>query len=408
VKSLRERLAQFDRPPRRTAVAGVVRGNEPLRALLDRGARWVGSAPDGYLRMEADVDGLAPPHQVVGARACRRLAAVEPLGDHWVVLDTETTGLESGTGTFVFLIGLLHWSPEGARRVQLFLPEPAGEESLLSALVEELADADLIVTYNGRSFDVPRLRTRLRLQRLDADVLERPHLDLVHPARRILRTWLAGVRQVDLEYHLLGLDRDDDLPGSHAPEVYRTLLADGLDAGLGEVVDHNARDVDRLARLATWFARCVGDDPPEGLPGSARMAVARLLAHRGESDEARVHVCRLVEDSDRAVALAARRMLAHLLRRQRRFAEAAREWETIVAAAPLDVDAHVEWAKLCEHRLGDLERARDVVQRALRAAIDRRRLDPSAPARRADLLHRLQRIERRRGRGGGIDGVGAH
>ncbi len=408
MKSLRERLAQFDRPARSTPAVDHVADGEPLRALLDAGARWVGEPPGGHLRTEAGIEGLAPPGEAVGTRACRRLAAVEPRGAHWVVLDTETTGLESGTGTMVFLVGLLHWSPAGARRVQLFLPEPAGEHGLLSALLDELAPADLIVTYNGRSFDVPRLRTRLRLQRFDTDGLERPHLDLVHPARRILRTWLDGLRQADLEQHLLGLDRDDDLPGSHAPEVYRTLQADGRDAGLVGVVEHNARDVDRLARLATWFARCVGDDPPPELPGSARLAVARLLVHRGERDEAEAHLVRLADHPDRQVALSARRMLAHVLRRQQRFVDAAREWETIVASAPMDVDAHVEWAKLCEHRLGDLERAHEVVRRALRVDMDRRRLDPAATGVRADLIHRLQRIERRRRRGRGIDGVGAH
>lgn len=395
MKSLRERLAQFDRPvaPR----PPVREDGDPLRGLLAAGAAWVGAAPTGHLRLEAALDTVAP--DVLGVEACRRLCADEPTGDHWVVLDTETTGLESGTGTLVFLVGLVHWTPTRSWRVQLLMPEPAAEASMLDALTDELSDADLLISYNGRSFDVPRLRTRLRIQRRDTDVLERPHLDLVHPARRFLADHLATRRQIDLETHLLGLPREDDLPGSHAPEVYRCLLADGVDAGLRGVVDHNARDVDRLVDLTAWFARCVDDTVDPGLPAAVHLATARWLARRGWWAPAEARLRTLLDDPD--AGHLARRQLADGLRRQRRFDEAVREWERIVAAAPHDVEAHVECAKLFEHRLRDLDRAHDVVTRALRAAIDRRTLDPSAPSVHAALVHRLRRIERRRARGVG-------
>lgn len=404
MKSLRERLEQFDRPqvprpqPTRT-------GGDPLESVLAAGATWVGKAPTGHLRLEQTAPAIDDPREVVGEEACRRLCGDGPTGDHWVVLDTETTGLETGTGTLVFLVGLVHWTPTRTWRIQLLMPEPAAEASMLAALADELHDADLLISYNGRSFDVPRLRTRMRLQRQDPSILDRPHLDLVHPARGLLGTWLHERRQIDLETALLGLPRHDDLPGSHAPEVYRTLLADGVDTGLGGVVDHNARDVDRLVDLAQWFARCVDDHPDPHLPLTVHLATARWLARRGYWDAAEVRLRDLVEQDEHSIVVGARRLLADGLRRQRRFDEAVRQWEQIVVASPHDVEAHVECAKLFEHRLHDLERAHDVVTRALRAAVDRRTLDPSAPSVHAALVHRLRRLQRRRARGGGDVGI---
>ena len=399
MKSLRQRLAQFDRPAAPRPSMAADRAGDPLGALLDAGARWEGSAPTGHLRLEAELPPREAPGIGVGREACQRLCGEAPDGDHWVVLDTETTGLESGTGTMVFLIGLVHWTPERTWRVQLLMPEPAAEAALLEAMAAELEGADLLISYNGRSFDVPRLRTRMRLQRQDPVVLERPHLDLVHPARRLLSGWLSERRQVDLESALLGLPRHGDLPGSFAPEVYRNLLADGTDTGLAGVVEHNARDVDRLVDLALWFARCVDDYPEPRLPEAVHLATARLLVRRDRWPQAEARLRWLVDADDPCVATAARRLLADGLRRQRRFAEAVREWERIIVAAPHDVEAHVECAKLFEHRLRDLDRAHEVVRRALRAASDRKQLDPTSPSVHAELVHRLRRLERRRQRG---------
>lgn len=404
MKSLRDRLAQFDRPVAPRAKPVVTEG-DPLASVLEAGARWIGAAPTGHLRLEQTGFGADDPREVVGAEACRRLCGATPTGDHWVVLDTETTGLETGTGTLVFLVGLVHWTPTRTWRVQLLMPEPAAEASMLAALAEELDGTDLLISYNGRSFDVPRLRTRMRLQRQDPAVLERPHLDLVHPARGLLGGWLPERRQIDLETKLLGLARHDDLPGSHAPEVYRNLVADGIDTGLAGVVDHNARDVDRLVDLAQWFARCVDDHPDSRLPAVVHLSTARWLARRGHWPAAEVRLRALVDHDERVVATGARRQLAEGLRRQCRFAEAACEWESILSVAPHDVEAHVECAKIFEHRLRDLDRAHDVVTRALRAEVDRRTLDPSAPSVHAALVHRLRRLQRRRARGAGDAGI---
>ena len=408
MRSLRDRLAQFDRTPRPSApapAASAERVDDPLRALLDGGAEWVGAAPTGHLRIEETLDeSPGPGWECVPAEAWRLFGAEVPRGDHWVVLDTETTGLESGTGTLVFLVGLVHWQAERVRRVQLFLPEPAGEAGFLEALSAELAPADALLSYNGRGFDVPRLRSRLRLQRMETAVLDRTHLDLLFPARRLLRHGLPDVRLQTLEREILGRPRHDDLPGEFAPEVYRCLLADARDTGLDAVVLHNARDVERLPPLARWLARCVGPQPPIELPPEGRLEAGRLHAERGDPQWACALFEELAHAPERELRRGARERLASMLRRAGRFDEAAAIWRAQVEEFPADLQARVELAKLCEHRLGDLEGAREAVVDALRRGREfgaLGRVEGAGHDTRRELDHRLRRLRRKIARRGG-------
>ena len=390
MRTLRERLSQFDRPglqavspapAPRSAAAGA-----PFDALIEAGAVWVGEAPTGHLRLESELGPpLDAPWEMVPAAAWNLLGAPLPAADHWVAFDTETTGLESGTGTLVFLVGLLHWTPTRTWKVQLFLPEPAAERGLLQALAQEFETVDAVLSYNGRAFDLTRLRSRFLLQRLDPQVLDRPHLDLLFPARRLLRRSLGDVRLGTLERVVLNRPRTDDLPGEFAPEVYRSLLADRIDAGLEAVVLHNARDVESLPLLARWLARAVLEPASIGLAPLACLEVARLHLLRGERTRAELMLRALGADPAPVLRLRARRELAGLLRRERRFEEAAQIWRQQIDEFPSDVLARVELAKLCEHRLGDLGGAHAIVLGALVHERDRR----------AELDRRLQRIRRK-------------
>jgi hypothetical protein len=386
VKDLRTRLARFDRAP---AVRRIEPDADPLAGVVGLGARWHGEAPSGYLRIERAL-GAAPE-----ASDLRGLDPSIP-GGTLAVLDTETTGLESGTGTLVFVIGLVLWSGREQRLVQLFLPEPAGEQAFLSALVEELADVDALVSYNGKGFDVPRLRSRMRLHRMDDTCLELPHLDVLYPTRRLVRGWLPDARLKTVEEHLLGIVREGDLPGEFAPEVYRNLQLEGRDTGLGDVVRHNALDVEHLPRLAHRLARVLVHGEWDGLPAACGLEVARDLLDRGLARRARPILEAVIDQDDGAARARARAVLAQSLRRTGDFPAAAECWRAHLKDQPGDLHARVELAKLLEHRLGDLPSALALTAEA-RTLLSLRA--EAHPALCEALDHRYRRLVRRIGRG---------
>lgn len=398
-------LIPVDREPR-SAVEPTLR---PLEALLQRGARWVGSAPCGYLRWEEPVAEGAwpgPPACAVPADAFWRLARQDAPGPGaWAVLDTETTGLAGGAGTLVFLVAVLLWDPSGARCIQYFLPEPEGERAMLQAVIDDLATAAALVSYNGRAFDLPHLRARMRLHRIDESAFDRPHLDLLHPVRRLGAGWMPDARLATAEAQLLGRPRGpDDIPGSEAPWIYQSYLIDGVDTGLGPIADHNRRDVESLMRLAAVVAAgFAGGDAASHLPAAARLAAARALLRAGEVEAARELLQALADVATHAEVELRAGAHWHLFQCHRRTGDAPRALaalEQLDAPGPWRMQALVEAAKLLEHRFRDFAAARERVLRALRLTEVGVALtsEPRSTAAQQALMHRLRRLERRAAR----------
>jgi uncharacterized protein YprB with RNaseH-like and TPR domain len=377
-------LARFDRASRPRTPAEAA-DEDPLVGAKALGATWQGEAPAGYLRIERPLEPTVP-------RACVEILEEGFPGGDLLVLDTETTGLESGTGTLVFVVGLVRWSIEGQSLVQLFLPEPAGERAFLAAMCRELESAAGLVSYNGRGFDVPRLRSRMRLHRIDDDVLDLPHLDLLYPTRRLVRGWLPDARLKTVEEQLLSIVREGDLPGEFAPEVYRNLQLESRDTGIADVIRHNALDVENLPKLAGRLARALSGEEAGALPHRCLLEVARHRLDRGAPAE---HLLRqVIEGPDPAARGEARAMLARLRRRAGDHAAAARVWSDHLADQPGDLLARVELAKLLEHHLRDLEGALALVAEARTLAGLRRSANPTLSE---ALDHRYRRLVRRIG-----------
>jgi hypothetical protein len=385
---LRQRLARFDRartPTRSSAPAPVA---DPLEALYAAGAEWCGRAPSGFLRRELSLPRLPQPDP------SRLLGPDQPVGTRALVFDTETTGLESGTGTLVFMVGFVRWE-DRSRLVQYFLPEPAGEATFLSAVAEELAAADWLLSYNGKGFDLPRLRSRMRLHRRDVDVLELPHVDLLHPVRRLVKGWLPDARLKTVEEAVLGRRREDDLAGEFAPAVYRDLQLDRRDSGLAEVLRHNALDVENLPALARRVSEILAGRSLEGLPAEAALPVGRSALDRGEEELAGRALQLAVRGGLPATRARARRLLATGCRRAGRYREAARHWREQIEDQPSDLSARVELAKLHEHRFADPAGALQLVEEA--RSFQSRRPDRAGFGG-DDLDHRKRRLLRKLGK----------
>lgn len=170
-----------------------------------------------------------------------------------VLLDTETTGLAGGTGTYVFLVGLGFLTADTAGPAfvvrQYFLRELREERALLHALGATLARFGALVTFNGKSFDWPLLATRYTLARQTLPVAAWPHLDLLHPARRVWKHRLPSCSLGALEAAILGVRRVNDVPGALIPDLYFRYLRDGDPRPLLPVLAHNEADIVSLAAL---------------------------------------------------------------------------------------------------------------------------------------------------------------
>ena len=135
-------------------------------------------------------------------------------------LDTETTGLSGGTGTLAFLIGLGWYDGDAFITRQLFARDFSEEAALLDCLTGLAQDKRFLVTFNGKAFDINLLSTRFILNRMKDPLSAMPHLDLLHPSRRLIGHRLENSRLVTIEEKILGHSREGDIPGSEIPQRY--------------------------------------------------------------------------------------------------------------------------------------------------------------------------------------------
>jgi uncharacterized protein len=213
--------------------------------------------------------------------------------EKWLFLDTETTGLAGGTGTYAFLVGLAWWDAGGLQVEQLFLRDFSEEISLLHELALRIAERPVLVTFNGKSFDWPLLQSRFTMTRKIAVPKLAAHLDLLHPARALWRLRLGSVRLVELERHVLNPDRlgwhrEDDIASALIPQYYFDFLRGGSPDPLLGVARHNAMD---LRGLAALYGKINGllDEQKTNLEETHSLdlfGLSRFLNRRGEKQRA--------------------------------------------------------------------------------------------------------------------------
>lgn len=323
------------------------------------------------------------------ARAVDRAAAPGT-----VFLDTETTGLAGGTGTYVFLVGLGTWTGGGFRVTQYFLGDLAAEAAFLAAVREALAGAERLVTFNGRTFDLPLLETRYLLTRASWWGDQVPHLDLYPLARALWRAHVADCRLTTLETAFLDLDRGDDLPGSEMPRLYFRYLRSGDPRVLPRIFAHNRWDLLALAALAARAEALLAGPDPRHDPREW-LGAARWLERRDPGRSARFYEAALGARLSDAERVRAAWRLGRLWRRAGRLDEALALWRDVVGsdgAPPLGL--LVDLAKLQEHHARDYATALDLTRTAL-ARAEAEAAEELRPLVLEALHHRARRLERR-------------
>ena len=168
--------------------------------------------------------------------------------------DTETTGLAGGTGTRAFMIGAADWVDGRFRLRQLTITSMAAEVAMLRVFAGWFNEDTVLVSYNGKSYDAPLLSTRYRLARLKNPLQDLGHLDLLHPVRRRWKGEWNNCKLATAERQLLGVVREDDLPGSEAPAAWLSYLRGGSAANLRRVAQHNAQELKSLAGILLHLA----------------------------------------------------------------------------------------------------------------------------------------------------------
>src|SRR5271170_5464996 len=348
--------------------------------------------------------GCEPPEGLVSAEALRLLAprACAEVSDpqQWLFLDTETTGLMGGTGTYPFMVGIAWWDAGGLEVEQFFMRELSEEHALLLTLAERMAERRVLVTFNGKSFDWPLLETRYRMTRKIWPAAPRAHLDFLHPARNLWRVRLGSVRLAELEKHVLGWNRGADLISEMIPQFYFDYLRGGPPEPLVQIFLHNQMDLRGLAGLASRIIAVLADPQADGEDGLELFGVSRICERRGDMARARKHYAQslaavLPEETNRA----ARRSLARLAKRAGDLPLALKLWESILGNSREGLEAYRQLAIHYERRAREPRRAAALVRKALaelRPANRNAGLSAALLRRyKSDFERRLQRLDRR-------------
>ena len=320
-------------------------------------------------------------------------------------LDLETTGLAGGAGTQAFLVGCAMLEGSSIHVRQFLMPGFADERALLADVAAFAGQHGALVTFNGRTFDVPLIETRYLFHRVRFPLEDLPHLDMLHAARRLWRA-RPSVAGPDpdggscslsvLEKHLSGLHRVGDVPGFEIPARYFQFVRDGDARPLEAVLEHNRLDLVSTAAVMARAITLIDRGPSAASTPQECLGLARLYDRAGaaaDAEGALLHTIQLAATvgTEPEVQGEALRRLAWLRRRAGRAGEAAEAWQQLAqlprCPGALRREAREALAIYHEHRSRDLGTARALVLDVLR--------EDDGGRHRAAVEHRLRRLERK-------------
>jgi len=313
-------------------------------------------------------------------------------------IDTETTGLVGGTGTFAFLVGVGTFDDDDHFVLrQYFLRSPDEEPAMLLHIAETLDHCDAIVSFNGRGFDLPLLTTRFTLIRLFPRILTAPHLDLLTPSRRMWRGRLESCSLSSLEDHVLDVRRDQaDISGAFIPDMYFDYLRSGDASEMPRVMYHNVFDILSMVTLSTQLIQLFDRAQTAHRNAGDLYALGKWHADHDQHDQAEIYLQQaidLADDPETHHAAALR--LAMLYKQLERRADAVPLWEAVTDQPEISaIDACVELAKHFEWHARDLPHAVHWTQHALKLA-DELPLGFVRDEVKTGLEHRLQRLAKK-------------
>jgi uncharacterized protein YprB with RNaseH-like and TPR domain len=312
--------------------------------------------------------------------------------EQYLFIDTETTGLSGGAGTYVFLVGAAKYETDGIHFAQFFLQDPSNEPCQLAALEEFCANAKVVVSYNGKSFDLPRIKNRYLFHGWPALFQNIFHLDLLHIVRRLWKTQLPTCSLGDVEYHLLGIQREShDISGWQVSEKFFEYLQNNDPDPLKGVFYHNEVDVISLITLLSYITDRLAN--PLSAPYLNRedlVTVGRYLLYLSKADQAIEVLSKALKNkslSDESTLLGLI-SLASIYKKNNDFASAVPLWEK--CASLNDIQSKVELAMYYEHKKSEFQEA---IHWTLSAQSSSKLTRISKNQYKKELDHRLKRLK---------------
>jgi len=316
--------------------------------------------------------------------------------DKFLFIDTETTGLAGGAGTYVFLIGAAKYENGNFHFAQFFLQDPAAEPAQLAALEKFCLNTKVVISYNGKSFDLPRIKTRYKFNGWPPPFEDIYHLDLLHLARKLWKSHLSSCSLGDIEHHLLGITRSSlDIPGWKVASVFFDYLSSGDPTSLSSVFYHNEEDVISLIALLKYIIdRLSNPLSKKYLTNDDLVSIGIYLANHKQDNSGQSvlsHVIKNIDlpDHHHNSALI---NLASLYKKTGDYSKAIPLWEKI--AARDDIQAHTELAMYYEHKCFDYQEAIHWALSAVDVITKQSKSEPGDKTLLA-LDHRLSRLKRK-------------
>lgn len=358
LKSLGVKVGASDLAPR---AAPAARPGPAIETVLD--GRWISTRRGDAFLLEIDYPAhhhhgdlpillTAPLTGIAQWAGDASIGGLKP--EDLAFLDTETSGLAGGTGTYAFMVGAARYINNTLRLVQFFMRDPAEEPALLEALSDFLAPCAALVTFNGKSFDAPLLKTRYTLHSIPCPFENFAHIDLLPLARRLWRDRLPSRALKALEVDIMNAPRgEEEVPGYEIPFLYFDFLRTGDASPLKGVFYHNQLDVVAMAALLQHTAALLADPFEADLQhGLDVIALGKLFESLGHWDSAaRLFERGLEMGLSPADFASATQRLSTLQRRRGDLGHALALWKKAASAG--HIYAHIELAKYHEHHAKD-------------------------------------------------------
>jgi len=342
-------------------------------------------------------ENIVPLHELcdIEQATLDEICACDPLfsGKSWDIhrvlfLDTETTGLSGGAGTVAFEIGIGFIDPRGMVIRQYVMRDYSEEGPMLEEIAALIRRFDVIVSFNGKSFDLPLLESRMVMNRIRLPLTQMPHLDLLHAVRRVYKLRLKRCNLASLEEAVLDQHRTDDLPGAQVPQRYFDYIKTKESALLEDVLRHNFDDVKSLAAL-TGHLCAVFRDPLKLTHMEDMLGVGKTLLRSGRTEKGR-RCLRIVGHS--SLSSQAHMTLALSYKSAREWEEAVEICQTMLSNGTGGVWPYIELAKYYEHIAKDIQKAYAYAGGALRYVLNTAPLHGDDDAQLESIRRRMERL----------------